>query len=161
MCVCVCVCDFPKYPGRGLLIIVVFVRCRPLAELRYAARGCTRLWDGGAGPIALVLCTAQRRLVQAGHASAFVLHLTRSSTLRPPFAVPCLSRQPCVWVCFRKDLANLLLPWPDEFVSVTSALPTRAVSPSLPLCDCVLMSLVSHTVCVWGGHILALTMLVV
>ena len=48
----------------------------------------------------------------------------------------CFQKGPCRTFCFF---------WPDEFVSVASALPSRLFSSSLPLCDRVVVSLVSRT----------------
>ena len=50
--------------------------------------------------------------------------------------------------CFQKGPCRNFCLWPDEFVSVTSALPSRLFSSSLTLCDRVVVSLVSRTKCV-------------
>ena len=48
-----------------------------------------------------LLSLRRRKAPSAGGTCCFcsAFHLTRSSTLRPPLAVPCLSRRPCVCVC--------------------------------------------------------------
>ena len=63
-------------------------------------RCCQRLYptSGGRNGTNCLCSSHYRKAPSAGGACCIcsALHLTRSSTLRPPFAVPCLLHRPCV-----------------------------------------------------------------
>ena len=88
---------FPCYPGHGMLCMHSVFACRPLVQRR-----CQRLYPNAAEiqDVDHLVCLLHCRKAPSAGGTCFcfcsALHLTRPSTLRPPFAVPCFSRRPCV-----------------------------------------------------------------
>ena len=88
---------FPCYPGHGMLCMHSVFACRPLVQRR-----CQRLYPNATGiqSVDHLVCLLHCRKAPSAGGTCFffcsALHLTRPSTLRPPFAVPCFSRRPCV-----------------------------------------------------------------
>ena len=85
--------------------------CRPLVQRR-----CQRLYRNAAGiqDVDLFVCPLHCRKAPSAGGTCFcfcsALHLTRFSTPRPPFAVPCLSRRPCVRACVRVFMCVRVVP---------------------------------------------------